>query len=78
MSVDLNDTVLYQTNVMPWAYSEENMRSILRMDYITILHADDKFYTEARMKDVRDAGLRLWMNALGNYYKMSAANTGSS
>lgn len=56
--------------IMPRAYSKKDIRAILKMDYIDIVHVDESYYTDRTMKKIMDSGARVWINALGKYDEM--------
>lgn len=53
--------------IMPRAYCEADVNAILQYGFIKVIHVDDTFYNDMLMKTIRDAGVRVWSNALGNY-----------
>ncbi|MBC7920538.1 MAG: glycerophosphodiester phosphodiesterase family protein [Ferruginibacter sp.] len=66
-----------QIKIMPRAHSAADVEDILKFDYITVIHADDKFYSDSLMRGIREAGVRVWMNALGKYDGMEQQNKNS-
>ncbi|MHA7942856.1 glycerophosphodiester phosphodiesterase family protein [Formosa sp. 3Alg 14/1] len=56
--------------IMPRAYSAEDVENILKYDYITVIQVDDRFYTDNLLKKAFDKGMRVWVNALGDYDDM--------
>ncbi|MDW5290157.1 glycerophosphodiester phosphodiesterase family protein [Formosa sp. PL04] len=56
--------------IMPRAYSAEDVENILKWDYITVIQVDDRFYTDELLKKAFDKGMRVWVNALGDYDDM--------
>lgn len=56
--------------IMPRAYSANDVEAILKFDYITVVQVDDRFYTDNLLKKAFDKGMRVWVNALGDYDRM--------
>lgn len=56
--------------VMPRAYSKKDVKAILKMDLIDIIHVDESYYTPRIMRRILRSGARVWMNALGKYDEM--------
>ena len=63
--------------VMPRVHNPEEVRAVLQMNCFPIIHIDESFYTDSLMKDVRNAGVRIWSNALGKYDDMEEIAPGS-
>ncbi|PNW25747.1 glycerophosphodiester phosphodiesterase family protein [Formosa algae] len=53
--------------IMPRAYSAADVENILKFDYVTVIQVDDRFYTDELLKKAFDKGMRVWVNALGDY-----------
>lgn len=56
--------------LMPRAYSLEDFRYFVELDIFNVIHIDPSFYDSNVMKKSIDAGLKIWMNALGKYDKL--------
>lgn len=56
--------------VMPRAYSKKDVKAILKMDHIDIIHVDESYYKPRTMRRILRSGARVWMNALGKYDAM--------
>lgn len=56
--------------IMPRAYSKKDVRAILKMDHIDIIHVDESYYKASTMRRILRSGARVWMNALGKYDAM--------
>ncbi|GLB49170.1 glycerophosphodiester phosphodiesterase family protein [Neptunitalea lumnitzerae] len=56
--------------VMPRAYSEKNIKKLVGLDVIEVIHIDFSFYNDALMQETINSGSRVWANALGKYDKM--------
>lgn len=63
--------------VMPRAYSKKDVKAILRMDHIDIIHVDESYYSERIMRKIMRSGARVWINALGKYDKMERSEKNS-
>ena len=61
-SVLLLDSTLM---VMPRARSLEDVKKIIARYHPPIIHIDPSFYTDEVVKTIKDAGARIWINALG-------------
>ena len=59
-----------EIRIMPRAYSRREVRSIQKMDLIDIIHIDESFYKDRKMRKIIDSGTRVWINALGKYDSM--------
>lgn len=66
-----------QIPIMPRAHDAAETAAILAMDKFPVIHVDESF-TEKVMNDIRAAGSRVWINALGDFDDMErkAENTG--
>jgi glycerophosphoryl diester phosphodiesterase len=53
--------------VMPRVHNAEETMAVVKQQRYPILHGDDGFYTDSLMQIVREANMRVWMNALGDY-----------
>lgn len=64
--------------VMPRAYSKKDVKAILKMDHIYVIHVDESYYKPGIMRKIMRSGARVWMNALGKYDTMEGQqkNTG--
>ncbi|MDX1365368.1 MAG: glycerophosphodiester phosphodiesterase family protein [Arenibacter latericius] len=72
---DYNETPTLQSlnrkiRVMPRAYSRKDVRRILKMNDIDIIHIDESYYKDRAMRKIIDSGARVWINALGKYDTM--------
>jgi len=56
--------------VMPRAYSRKDVKAILKMDHIDIIHVDESYYKDRTMRRIMRSGARVWINALGKYDEM--------
>ncbi|MCM4168599.1 hypothetical protein KCTC52924_02177 [Arenibacter antarcticus] len=56
--------------IMPRAYSKKEVRAILKMDHIDIIHVDESYYKDRTMRRITNSGARIWINALGKYDEM--------
>ncbi|GGW23380.1 glycerophosphoryl diester phosphodiesterase [Arenibacter certesii] len=56
--------------IMPRAYSRREVRRILRMDNIDIVHIDESYYKDSAMRNIINSGARVWINSLGKYDAM--------
>lgn len=56
--------------LMPRAYSRKDVRKILKIGGIKIIHIDESFYKNSIMRKIRISGSRIWSNALGKYDQM--------
>lgn len=63
---DLNPDI----EIMPRAYSRKDVRKILKIDGIDIIHVDESFYKKRTMRKIMGGGSRVWTNALGKYDEM--------
>lgn len=70
---DLNPKI----KIMPRAYSRKNVREILKIGDIKIIHIDESFYKDRIMRKIKNSGSRIWSNALGKYDKMESLKKGS-
>ncbi len=59
-----------EIRIMPRAYSRREVRAIQKMDLIDIIHIDESFYKDRKMRKIIDSGTRVWINALGKYDSM--------
>ncbi|QJB37067.1 glycerophosphodiester phosphodiesterase family protein [Chitinophaga oryzae] len=66
-----------QVPVMPRAHDATETAAILKMDKFPVVHVDESF-TDSLMNNIRKAGSRVWINALGDFDAMErvAENTG--
>lgn len=64
--------------IMPRAYSKKDVKAILKMDNIDIIHVDESYYKDRTMRRIIRSGVRVWINALGKYDTMERLekNTG--
>lgn len=53
--------------IMPRAHNAAETDTILQMGKFPVIHADPSFYTDSLMLQIRKAGSRVWMNALGKF-----------
>lgn len=64
--------------VMPRAHSVAEIAEIeqiaAKQGAFPVIHADDSFYSDSLMQQITSRGTRIWMNALGKYDKLEAAN----
>ncbi len=61
---------------MARTYNKADVDSVLQMTVaVPVIHGDADFYTDSLMAQIRSAGKRVWMNALGKYDTMEAAKT---
>lgn len=63
-----------QIPIMPRAHNAAETATILGMGKFPAIHVDPSFYTEKVMNDIRKAGSRVWINALGELDDMEKAN----
>jgi glycerophosphoryl diester phosphodiesterase len=56
--------------IMPRAHNATETATILQMGKFPAVHVDPSFYTDELMNDIRKAGSRVWINALGNIDKL--------
>lgn len=63
---DLNPKI----KIMPRAYSRKDIRKILKIGGIKVIHIDESFYKNRIMQKIRSSGARIWSNALGKYDQM--------
>lgn len=63
--------------IMPRAYSRKDVRKILKIDGIDIIHVDESFYKKRTMRKIMGAGSRVWINALGKYDEMERQKKGA-
>jgi len=70
---DLNPDI----EIMPRAYSPKDVRKILKIDGIDIIHVDESFYKKRTMRKIMGAGSRVWINALGKYDEMERQKEGT-
>ncbi len=63
--------------IMPRAYSRKDVRKILKIDGIDIIHVDESFYKKRTMRKIIRAGSRVWINALGKYDEMERQKEGT-
>jgi len=56
--------------IMPRAYSKKQVKALLKMDHIDIIHVDESYYKPRTMRRIARSGARVWMNALGKYDAM--------
>lgn len=59
-----------EIRVMPRAYSKKDVKAILKMDHIDIIHVDESYYKDRTMRKIMRSGARVWINALGKYDAM--------
>jgi glycerophosphoryl diester phosphodiesterase len=52
---------------MPRAYKNADVHAILQMGRFPAVHVDESFYSDTLMGQIRKAGMRVWINALGKY-----------
>ncbi|MBC9929243.1 glycerophosphodiester phosphodiesterase family protein [Chitinophaga qingshengii] len=66
-----------QIPIMPRAHDAAETATILAMGKFPVIHVDESF-TEKVMNDIRSAGSRVWINALGDFDDMErkTENTG--
>jgi glycerophosphoryl diester phosphodiesterase len=55
-----------QVPIMPRAHDATETATILGMGKFPAIHVDPSFYTDQVMNDIRKAGSRVWINALGD------------
>jgi glycerophosphoryl diester phosphodiesterase len=61
---------------MARTYNKADVDSVLQMTVaVPAIHGDADFYTDSLMAQIRIAGKRVWMNALGKYDTMETAKT---
>jgi glycerophosphoryl diester phosphodiesterase len=61
---------------MARTYNNADVDSVLQMTVaVPVIHGDEDFYTDTLMARIRNAGKRVWMNALGKYDTMETAKT---
>jgi glycerophosphoryl diester phosphodiesterase len=53
--------------VMPRVHNAAETMAVVKQGRYPILHGDDDCYTDSLMQVVRNANMRVWMNALGDY-----------
>lgn len=53
--------------VMPRVRNAVQTLAVVKQGRYPILHGDDSFYTDSLMQIARNANMRVWMNALGDY-----------
>lgn len=70
---DLNPKI----KIMPRAYSRKDVRKILKIGGITIIHVDESFYRDRTMRKIMESGSRVWTNALGKYDEMEGHKNGT-
>lgn len=63
--------------LMPRAYNQADVMAILKYGFVKVVHIDDTFYSEPLMKTMRNAGVRVWSNALGHYDDMEELSKNS-
>lgn len=63
---DLNPDI----EIMPRAYSRKDVRKILKIHDIDIIHVDESFYKKRTGRKIMGSGSRVWINALGKYDEM--------
>jgi len=51
--------------IMPRARSLEDVKKIIARYHPPIIHIDPSFYTDEVVKTIKEAGARIWINALG-------------
>lgn len=56
--------------IMPRAYSRKDVRKILKIGGIKVIHIDESFYKDRTMQKIKSSGSRIWSNALGKYDQM--------
>ncbi|CAL1517799.1 glycerophosphodiester phosphodiesterase family protein [Chitinophaga sp. MM2321] len=54
-----------QIPIMPRAHNAAETAAILKIGKFPAIHVDPSFYTDNLMSDIRSAGSRVWINALG-------------
>jgi glycerophosphoryl diester phosphodiesterase len=58
---------------MARTYNKADVDSVLQITVaVPAVHGDDGFYSDSLMAQIRSAGKRVWMNALGKYDSMEA------
>ena len=63
---------------MTRTYNKEDVDGVFQLKMpVSIIHADDKFYSDSLMHVIRQKGKRLWMNALNKYDKMELEHKNS-
>nr|WP_295868137.1 glycerophosphodiester phosphodiesterase family protein [uncultured Chitinophaga sp.] len=65
-----------QVPIMPRAHDAKETAAILKMDKFPVVHVDESF-TDSVMNDIRQAGSRVWINALGDFDAMERVAEGS-
>ncbi|MHA4810844.1 glycerophosphodiester phosphodiesterase family protein [Flavitalea flava] len=63
--------------IMPRAYNKDDVQAILGMGGFPVIHVDESYYSDRVMGSIREAGVRVWINALGKYDKMEKEKEGS-
>ncbi len=52
--------------VMPRAHDEETVYALMNEPRVRVIHIDGSFYTDALASRMRDRGVRVWANSLGD------------
>jgi len=55
-----------EIKVMPRARNAEMVYTLLNEPRVRVIHIDDSFYSDELARDMRDRGVRVWANSLGN------------
>ncbi|AWO02112.1 glycerophosphodiester phosphodiesterase [Chitinophaga alhagiae] len=66
-----------QVPIMPRAYNPVETAAILQMGKFPAIHIDESFYSAAVAGSIRNAGARVWLNALGKYDKAEQETPGA-
>lgn len=63
--------------IMPRVHNAQEVAQVLQMRHFPVLHVDDSFYSDSLMATIRNAHVRVWANALGDYDDMEEVRPGS-
>lgn len=63
--------------IMPRAYSAADLIQARSMQGCPAIHVDESYYSDSLMATAREAGHRVWINALGKYDNMDKQIPGS-
>ncbi|WP_257657899.1 glycerophosphodiester phosphodiesterase family protein [Parapedobacter lycopersici] len=69
----LNPDVL----VMPRAHSADEVHTIMQEPLIRVIHIDESFYEAGLVRMMREKGVRVWANSLGEYDRQAQQQGGS-
>src|SRR5690606_7198400 len=62
--------------VMPRAYDEEMVDVLLKEPRVRVIHIDGSYYTDALAERMRNRGVRVWANSLGDGDREALQNGG--